>query len=155
MPGATESRKSGPGRRRWSLLGPVLFLTLLAASLGTTFYVIRDKTPDLMLEVVEMTPRRFSPNADGRRDEITLRFFIRTDESAARIEIIHTLDNSVVRTLAESLELDKNEMVALTWDGLRDDGRPMRDGSYRLRVVLPESGRTIVFPRRFFLERSS
>jgi len=131
----------------------VLFLTLLAAALATTFYVIRDKTPDLMLEVVEMNPRRFSPNGDGKRETITLRFFVRTDEPHAIIEVINSKTGKVVRRLDDDRELRKNVIAGYVWDGTRNSGRPVGDGIYRLRVTLPASDRVIEFPRRFFLER--
>lgn len=130
-----------------------MFVALLVASLATTFYVIRDKTPDLMLELVDLSPRRFSPDGDGKRDTMTLRFFVRVDEPGARIEIINTNGGAVVKTLDADRTLNANVTVAYVWDGTRDGGRRMHNGNFRLKVTLPSHDRVIEFPRRFFLER--
>jgi len=130
----------------------VFFVILLLAALVTTAFMIRVKTPDLMLEVVTMTPRKFEPDGDGLRDGIKISFFVREDEPDARVEIVSTYRQKPIRALDRHLALAANVPVEFTWDGIRNNGKLAAPGGYRLRVTMPSLGRVIEFPRRFFIE---
>jgi hypothetical protein len=56
-----------------------------------------------------------------------------------------------VRTLARSVSLDAGTHV-YWWDGKDDQGRRLKDGSYRPRVKLEDAGRTFTLPNPIALD---
>jgi hypothetical protein len=61
----------------------------------------------------------------------------------------------VVRTLASERPVVAYRRNILVWDGRTDDGRVAEDGIYRLKFVLPDEGRSIVFRARSFQLRTT
>ena len=59
-----------------------------------------------------------------------------------------------MRTLAEDLEARSYRPNRLVWNGKDDDGRLAPDGTYRLKVVLEDEGRSIVYRARSFQLRT-
>jgi flagellar hook assembly protein FlgD len=127
--------------------GPLLLLVLLAASLAVGAVVWRERTPDLALEVVRL------PDLVEVGSAEPIVFFVREDESAADVEIVGR-NRRRVKTLADDVSLEAGERVHFRWDGTTDDGEPAPAGRYRLRVILPEADRDMVFPRRMDLVRA-
>ena len=111
--------------------------------------VVRERDPALALEVTEFTAS-FEPDGDGDRDEAKLVIFTRDTEPAASVRIVGR-DLAPVRTLADGARLEAGQEVSLSWDGRTDSGERAPPGRYRLRVLLPESERDVVFPRRIDL----
>lgn len=139
---ALSDREVAPG-----LLGPVLFVALLAASVAVTAIVLHARTPDLALEVTRMQ-KHISPNGDGSHDHAHIRFFVRESDTDATVEIVGP-DLKPIRTLAEDRPLTADEPVAFTWDGRTDSGAlANRHNRYRLRVRLPDQHRDMVYPIR-------
>lgn len=136
---------------RASRLGTILFYTLLAVALAVTVVVVRARTPDLVLEVVQLAPRELRLDDEGDRP-VRISFFVREDEPAADVAIVNWTGR-VVRTLDEAVPLAAGEPVSYTWGGRGDGGRRVIAGSYRLRVDLPRSGRQMVWPRRISVQR--
>jgi hypothetical protein len=129
-----------------AILGPALFIVLFAAVLVATALVVRAKTPDLIVEVTHL-PKQFTPNGDGRHDVAAIRFFVRDDQSAAKVSIVgHDLEP--IRTLDPSATLGKDRPVTYRWNGRMNDGARAPLGRYRLRVELTDPDRDVVFPRR-------
>ncbi len=85
-----------------------------------------------LLQYLEALPRPFSPNGDGRRDELTIRLGL---ENEAQVDVT-VLDGSdvPVRTLRSGALLQPGAAV-VTWDGLDDGGQPVPDGSYQVVVL--------------------
>lgn len=129
--------------------GTVLFFALLAAALAVTVLVVRSRSPDLVLEVREISPRELTL-ADGATTSISL--FVREDDPRAEIAVIDR-DGEAVRTLAAEVALEADREVTYRWDGLTDEGRRARSGRYRIRVELPERGREMVWPQRIIVHR--
>lgn len=127
-------------------LGATLLCALLAASLIVAILVFRERTPDLALEVVRMN--RHLPEDGIARIE----FFTRVGDDDARIEIVGR-NRVTARTLAEDVELRPDEIVRCSWDAAADDGSIVEPGRYRLRVVLPDADRDMIFPRRLRVTR--
>lgn len=130
-------------------LGTVLFAALLVASLVATALVVRVRSPDLMLEVTRL-PGTISPNGDGVKDRARITFFVRESDAGAEVQIVGP-GTELVRTLDEQVALTANIPVTYFWDGRTDGGSQAPIGRYRLRVILPEHDRDMVFPRRLDL----
>jgi hypothetical protein len=132
------------------LLRPLLFGTLVAASVIVAAIVLTARSPDLEIRLLHM-PKVISPNGDGRGDMAHIRFFVRDGEPDATVEIVGP-NVTPVRTLAEGLRLEPHEPVAFTWNGRTDAGRlaDPRD-RYRLRVIMPSQDRDVIYPRRITL----
>lgn len=99
-------------------------------------------------------PQHFSPICRGNphcQTAAELRFTLR---KAQTVELA-IVDNSgqVVRSLtpAGGTAYPKG-IVTKTWDGTTDAGGRAPDGSYRLRVTLPESDKTITIPNRIVID---
>lgn len=131
-------------------LGATLFFLLLAATLVIAVFVVRARTPDLVLEVTDGLPTSLTPVVEGSRER-QISFFVRESDPAARIAIVDGREK-VVRTLDEMVELAADEEVTYSWDGRADDGAFARPGRYRLLVELPGEDREMIWPRRFTLD---
>ena len=129
--------------------GTVLFFALLAAALTVAVLVVRSRSPDLVLEVREITPRELTLD-DGETTSISL--FVREGDSRAEVAIIDR-NGDPVRVLAGPVALDPDRLVTFLWDGRTDVGRRARSGRYRVRVELPERGREMVWPQRIIVTR--
>ncbi len=126
-------------------------MILFAAALATTVLVVGSRSPDLVLEVVKL-PDRITPNGDRFRDQAEIEFFVRESDPDAEVYIVGR-DLVEVKTLDSGVSLEANEPVTFCWDATTDDGDSAPTGRYRLRVVLPNRDRDMVFPPRINLER--
>lgn len=126
-----------------------LFVTLFTGALVAAALVVASRSPDLVLEVTALPPK-FSPNGDGKPDEAAITFFVREPDPDAEVSIVGR-DLRQTRTLDESVHLSADEPVTYTWDGRMDSGQLAPPGRYRLRVVLPNQERDMVFPKRIRL----
>lgn len=142
-----------PGAPTAPAKAAALFVCLFAAALVAAAIVAASRTSDLMLEVAEDFPKRFSPDGDGNDDVARLSFFVRESDPDARVYIVGR-DEAPVRTLDAHVPLEADERVTYTWDGRRNTGTPAPVARYRLRVVLPNEDRDMVFPRRIDLVRN-
>jgi hypothetical protein len=129
----------------------ILFAVLFAAALVATMLVVGSRSPELVLEVQRL-PEVITPNGDGRRDEAEITFFVRESDPHAEVYIVGR-DLGQVKTLDDDVALEQDEPVTYRWDATTDDGEAAPTGNYRLRVVLPESGRDMVFPLKIELKR--
>lgn len=130
-------------------LGATLFFLLLAATLVIAVFVVRARTPDLVLEVTDGLPTSLTPVVEGSRER-QISFFVRESDPEARIAIVDDRERPV-RTLDEQVELVVGEAVTYSWDGRADDGELARPGRYRLLVELPGEDREMIWPRRLTL----
>jgi hypothetical protein len=137
--------------RAWPLRAAVLFVSLFTAALLATAVVVGSRSPELVLEVKRL-PARISPNGDGIRDTAEITFFVRESDPHAEVSIVGR-DLEPIRTLASDVSLNEDERVSYVWDGRSDLGVRAPPGRYRLRVVLPDRERDMVFPRRIALEQ--
>lgn len=146
-----SSEPEGAGRRRSPWLGPALLLTLLGFVLLAAGWVYHARTPDLGIEVIQLT-RHVTPDDDGDRDRMRVAFYVRFDEPAATIEIIGKRKR-LIWPLAGPISLASGQRVVCLWDGRSYKGwRASDENSYRLRVTLPGQDRVMIFPRRVYLE---
>ena len=127
--------------RREDRLGPALLVALLIGTLIAGALVYQARTPDLALEVTNLRP------CLDRGKTVRIEFFVRFDEPAATVGLV-AAGQVPVRTLASPVPLRAGEEVAYEWDGRDDQGKPVPRGRYRLRVVLPDQGRDMIYPTK-------
>ena len=127
--------------RREGRLGPALLVCLLIGALVAAALVYRARTPDLALELVEVKP------CLDRGASTAIDFFVRFDEPDATVQMV-AAGQVPVRTLDAGVKLASDELVSYEWDGLDDEGNPVPAGRYRLRVILPDQGRDMVYPTK-------
>ncbi len=129
----------------------VLFAVLFAAALAAAVLVVGSRSPELVLEVQRL-PEVITPNGDNYRDKAEIRFFVRESDPHAEVYIVGR-DLIEVKTLDADVALEKDQPVTYFWDATTDDRDPAPTGRYRLRVVLPDSERDMVYPRKIDLKR--
>jgi hypothetical protein len=132
-----------------SRAGSALFAALLVASVVVAAAVLQARSPDLAIEVTRLT-REINPGGDGRNRVAHIRFFVRESDPDATVEIVGP-NLKLIRLLANR-PLVANEPVSFTWDGRTSDGvLADPEDRYRLRVLLPNRDRDMVYPRRISL----
>jgi len=129
--------------------GPVLFVVLLVASVVVAAAVLHARSPDLTLQVTRFT-KEINPQGQGKDRVAHIRFFVRESDADARVEIVGP-NLTLIRVLA-SRPLVADQPVSFTWNGRTATGA-LADPKdrYRLRVVLPNRDRDMVYPRRISL----
>lgn len=85
-------------------------------------------------------PAWISPNGDGRKDVVKLRFRL-PKPGEGTVQVVDAAGRPV-RTLARDASLGAGPH-AYPWDGRTEDGRQAPEGVYRLRVILSSEGRTL------------
>jgi FlgD Ig-like domain len=141
--------RAGPAPGRAIVLGTALFCVLAAAAVIAAVLVVRERTPDLVLEVSQplaSNPATLRPGGNPPRT-VEITFFVRDSDDHASVGIVDSQEN-VVRTLDSDVALVSRDPVTYTWDGRDDAGRLVVNGRYRLEVDLPGSDREMVWPRR-------
>jgi hypothetical protein len=88
---------------------------------------------------IDCQPRLFSPNGDGRDDEVTISFTMSEDcDVCIRI---YDLAGRLVRLLAYDERMDLHEgQGAVRWDGRDEDGSIAPDRLYLVAVTFTDSG---------------
>lgn len=124
-------------------LGPALLVSLLVLTLVAGALVYRARTSDLALEVLSLVEGECMDRGETKEIE----FFVRFDEPHATVQIV-AAGQIPVRTLDADAALISEQRATYDWDGLDDDGEPVDRGRYRVRVVLPEQGRDMVYPTK-------
>ena len=126
--------------------GRVLFVALLVASVVVAAAVLHARSPDLAIQVTRFT-KEINPGGPAKDRVAHIRFFVRESDPDATVEIVGP-DLRLIRTLAKG-PLVANEPVSFRWNGRRSSGAiPDPEDRYRLRVLLPNRDRDMVYPRR-------
>jgi hypothetical protein len=129
--------------------GSALFVALLVASAVVAAIVIQARSPDLAIQVTRLT-KEIHPEGSGRDRVAHIRFFVRESDPDARVEIVGP-NLKLIRVLAVR-PLVANEPVSFTWNGRTTTGAfADPEDRYRLRVLLPNRDRDMVYPRRISL----
>jgi hypothetical protein len=122
--------------RRAQLVLGILALATLAGLV--TAQRLKGRPADL--RAVYVAPF-FSPNADGRRDTMSVSFRL------ARPDVVSVAvldaDRRTVRRLAVAEPVPARRRVRFRWDGRTDAGARAPRGTYRIRVGLRRRDRTI------------
>jgi hypothetical protein len=132
-----------------SRAGPFLFVALLVASVVVAATVLHARSPDLAIQVTRFT-KEIDPTGPGKDRVAHIRFFVRESDPDATVEIVGP-ELRLIRTLARR-PLVANEPVSFTWNGRTSSGALADpEDRYRLRVLLPNRDRDMVYPRRISL----
>jgi flagellar hook assembly protein FlgD len=132
----------------------IVFGVLIVATVAAFFVAQRLKNQPAVLQMSREYggfTRVFSPNGDGRRDTFTVRFMLKR-ATPVTVEIVDE-DGIRVATLTENQPAERYKRITLRWDGRDDEGNPQPHGRYRLKFVLPEEGRSVVWASSFELNR--
>lgn len=130
-------------------LARAIFALLVAATFGAFFVAQRLKSTPTVLQKVR-GDRVFSPNGDGRKDALEVRFRIKTTDVIS-VDAIDE-DDAVVASLVEDRRLRAQTPIGVRWNGRDERGDLLPDGVYRLQVTLRNEGRTVVVRRRYRLD---
>ena len=126
--------------------GRVLFVALLVASVVVAAAVLHARSPDLAIQVTRFT-KEINPGGPAKDRVAHIRFFVRESDPDATVEIVGP-DLRLIRILA-SRPLVANEPVSFRWNGRTSSGAlASPEDRYRLRVLLPNRDRDMVYPRR-------
>jgi hypothetical protein len=129
-----------------SRAGPILFVALLVASVVVAATVLHARSPDLAIQVTRFT-KEINPRGNGKDRVAHIRFFVRESDPDATVEIVGP-DLRLIRILASG-PLVANEPVSFSWNGRTSSGALADpEDRYRLRVLLPNRDRDMVYPRR-------
>jgi len=129
----------------------VAFGLLVLATFAAFFVAQRIKQSPSVIQRVQGGPSVFSPNGDGRYDQLAFSFRLK---EADRVDVaMVSSDGDEVRSLRRGLPVTAYLQVpTIRWDGRDDDGRRVPDGVYRPRITLRRQGRSIVVPKAFRLD---
>lgn len=133
----------------------IVFAALIVATVAAFFVAQRLKNQPAVIQMSREFggfTRVFSPNGDGRRDVFTVRFMLKRS-TPVTVEIVDA-DGRRVATLAENQPTEKYRRITLKWDGRDEDGNLLRHGRYRVKFVLPDEGRSVVWASSFLLDRN-
>jgi hypothetical protein len=126
------------------LLAPLLFATLVAATLLAFVLVERERDRARLVDAVTVT-RAFDPDGGAGESSARLRFRLTREEPDADVLVVDEA-GEVVSTLIEDRALGDFEFHDFRWHGERDEGGNAPPGIYRFRLDLAELDRVITIP---------
>jgi hypothetical protein len=126
-----------------------IFALLVAATFGAFFVAQRLKHTPTVLQKVR-GDRVFSPNGDGRKDTLEVRFRIKNSDVIS-VDVLDP-DDRIVASLVQDRRLRAQRPISVRWNGRDESGARAPDGVYRLQVTLRDEGRTVIVRRRYRLD---
>ena len=128
----------------------IVFGVLVAATFAAFFVAQRLKNAPSVVQQFNAT-YVFSPNRDGRFDRAHVTFKVKKADDVT-VELVDK-DGDPVKTLLDDRHLAAYAPIkpSLSWDGTGDDGKPVPDGRYRVRITLRHLGRSVI-PQRSLLK---
>jgi FlgD Ig-like domain len=128
-----------------------VFALLVVATIAAFFVTQQLKSEDALVLRFAAQPKHFSPNGDGKRDRTLLGF----DLSRPATVSFYVLDGegNEIRRLVDDRALAGDAKHRFRWNGSDDDGAPVPDGLYRMRVVQRSEGRVINSSKRIRVDR--
>jgi FlgD Ig-like domain len=128
-----------------------VFALLVAATIAAFFVTQQLKSEDALVLRFAAKPQQFSPNGDRTRDRSEVGF----DLSRPATVSFYVLDRegNEIRRIVDDRALAGDTKHRFTWDGRDDEGVPVSDGFYRMRVVQRSEGRVINSSKRIKVDR--
>src|SRR3712207_2266468 len=146
---AERSTSFPPGMAR-----PVVravFALLVVATIAA-FFVTQELKSEFPLVIrFAAKPKQISPNGDRYRDSTEVGFDL-SEPAEVTFSILDSEGNEI-RRLVDDRELAGDAKHRFRWDGRDDEGRPVPDGVYRMRVVRRDEGRLIDSYKRIRVDR--
>jgi hypothetical protein len=124
-----------------SRLVRAVFALLVVATVGTFVAAQTLKTEVPVVLRFAAQPRHISPNDDRVRDAASVGFDL-SEPADVSFSVIDA-DGNPVREILGERRLAGDTKHRFRWDGRDDQGRPVPDGAYRLRVVRRRQGRVL------------
>jgi FlgD Ig-like domain len=118
-----------------------VFAVLVVATIAAFFASQLLKSEFPLVIRFATKPAHFSPNGDGYRDETTVGFDL--SELAEVTFSVVDAEGNEVRRIVDGRTLAGDTKHRFAWDGRDDDGNPVPDGTYRMRVVRRDESRVI------------
>ena len=118
-----------------------VFAVLVVATIAAFFATQLLKSEFPLVIRFATKPAYFSPNADGYRDATRLGFDL-SEPAEVTFSVVDSEGNEVRRIVDERM-LAGDAKHRFGWDGRDDDGNPVPDGTYRMRVVRRDESRVI------------
>lgn len=126
--------------------------TARGAARPAAIQVVLDTVPPALKQAT-VSPEAFSPNGDGRDDEVTLSYTA-SEASSARISLLDA-DKRLVQRLS-GWSAVSGDAAAVTWDGMLASGdkvAPAGDGRYYLQIALRDrAGNVATFTRPVMID---
>src|SRR4051812_42531399 len=114
----------------------------LAVATFAAFFVAQQLKSEFPLVIrFAALPGDFSPNGDGTSDSSFVGF-----DLSRRAEVKFSIvdgDGREVRTFVNGKRLAGDRKYRYLWHGVDDRGRPLPDGTYRMRLIRRDEGRVI------------
>src|SRR5918999_2333521 len=128
-----------------------VFALLVVATIAAFFVTQQLKSEDALVLRFAAQPKQFSPNDDGTRDRSKIGF----DLSRPATVSFYVLDGegNEIRRVVDDRALAGDTKHRFVWDGRDDEGVPVSDGLYRMRVVQRSEGRVINSSKRVRVDR--
>lgn len=135
-------------------LARVVFAVLVAASIGAFFAAQELKSSPSVVQRFTLRWPVISPNRDGRNDQQRVRFRLKRADTVD-VAVLDTRGD-VVAELGSGIRLRAYRSLdsGLPWDGTDAEGRPVPDGTYRVRITLRDEGRSVVMQQAFRVDRT-
>ena len=119
-----------------------VFLVLVVVTVAAFFVTQSLKTEEpLVLRFAVAQPEVFSPNGDRVGDSLAVGFDL-SRPAEITFSVIDS-EGEEVRRLVDDRPLAGDTKHRFRWDGRDDEGAPVPDGIYRLRVVRRQEGRVV------------
>ena len=128
-----------------------VFALLVVATIAAFFVTQQLKGEFPLVIRFAAMPKQFSPNGDGKRDVSQVGFDL--SEPATVSFYVVDGEGSEIRRIVDNEPLAGDTKHRFRWNGRDDDGRPVPDGVYRMRVVQRAEGRVINSTKRVRVDR--
>jgi hypothetical protein len=129
----------------------VVFALLVLATIAAFFVTQQLKSEFPLVIRFATKPPHFSPNGDHYRDSSTVGFDL--SEPAEVTFSITDGEGNEVRRIVDERRLAGDTKHRFPWDGRDDEGRAVRDGTYRMRVVRRDESRVINSTKEITVDR--
>src|SRR5215211_698302 len=128
-----------------------VFALLVVATIAAFFVTQQLKSEFPLVIRFAAKPKQISPNGDGFRDVSQVGFDL--SEPATVTFSIMDSEGTEVRRLVDDRPLAGDAKHRFRWDGRDDQGQPVPDGLYRMRVVRRDEGRVIDSAKEIRIDR--
>ena len=129
-----------------------VFAVLVVATIAAFFVTQQLKSEFPLVTRFAAKPTYFSPNADDYQDSTRIGFNL--TEPAQVTFLVLDSEGNEVRRIVDERRLPGDVKYRFTWDGNDDDGDPVPDGTYRMRVVRRDESRVINSYKEINVDRS-
>ena len=128
-----------------------VFVVLVVATVAAFFTTQQLKGEFPLVIRFATKPAHFSPNGDHYRDTTEVGFDL--SEPASITFMVVDSEGSEVRRIVNQRRLAGDAKHRFRWDGRNDDGNPVPDGIYRMRVVRRDESRVIDSSKEITVDR--